>query len=129
MKTVKFCLLLAFLSSPILVFSRFWPEKDPVLQTTVHADAALNRLRVVVSKPKKEALTLRVLKANGRPLHEQHIAGGAGTVQANLNLRALPSGTYRVEVSGQSRTQANLVQLSPSEHPALKRRIDVWAVD
>jgi len=129
MKTIKFCLLLAFLSSPMIIFSHFRPQKGPILQTTVHADTTLNRLRVVVNKPKNEAFTLRVLEANGRPLHEQRIKGGSGTVQANLNLHALPNGSYHVEVSGRSGGQTSLVQLSASKHPAVKRGIDVRAVN
>ena len=126
MKTLKFCLLLAFLASPIFIFSKFRPQKESPVLTTVQGDAALNQLRVVVTKPMNASVTLRVLDQDGRPLHEKPVSTQSTTVRANLNLRELPNGTYRVEVSDQNRVQAHLVQLSPSTHPTVKRQIDIW---
>lgn len=128
MKTLKFCLLLAFLASPIFIFSSFRPKPEPALQTTIHPDATFNRLRLVVNKPQDQSLTLRFLEADGWLLHEQRIPGGASTVEANLNLCALPNGTYRVEVSSPGRVQTHLAQLLASGHPNLKRQINVWPV-
>ena len=126
MKTLKFCLLLAFLTSPIFIFSNFRPKKEQPVQTTVQADAALNRLRVVVNKPETATLMLRVLDENdGWPLHEQLIPAGPSTVQTHLNLRALPDGRYRVEVGDQQRVQTSLFHLTSSAHPTLKRQIDI----
>lgn len=126
MKTLKFCLLLAFLASPIFIFSGFRPQKQPVLHTTVHPDAALDRLRVTVTKPQNEPVTLRVLDTDGWSLHEQRIAAGSATVQAHLNLCALPNGTYQLEVESWDRVQTSLVHLSPSAHLGFKRQINVW---
>ena len=126
MKTLKFCLLLAFLASPIFIFSKFRPQKELPVLTTVQGDAALNQLRVVVTKPMNAPVTLRVLDQAGRPLHEEPVSTQATSVRANLNLHALPNGTYRVEVSDQNRVQAHFVQLSPSTYPTVKRQIDIW---
>lgn len=128
MKTTKFCLLLAFLASPIFIFSNFRPHKEPPVLTTVRGDAALNRLRVVVTKPLNVPVTLRVLDQDGWPIHEEPVAARSTTVRANLNLCAVPNGTYRIEISDRNRVQAHLIQLSPSTHPAMKRQIDVWTV-
>lgn len=128
MKTLRFGLLLAFLASPIFIFSGFRPERQPALQSAVYADAALNRLRVVITKPQDEPVSLRVLDADGWPLHEEQIAGGSATVNAHLNLCALPNGTYQIEVGAQGRVEASLVYLAPSAHPARKRQITVWPV-
>lgn len=128
MKTIKFCLLLAFLVSPIFIFSKFRPQKEQPVITTVQGDTALNRLRVVVTKPSHVPVSLRVLDLNGWPIHEESVATRSTTFRASLNLCAVPNGTYRVEVSDQNRVQAHLVQLSPSTHPAVKRQIDIWPV-
>lgn len=128
MKTIKFILLLAFLASPIFIFSGFRPQRQQPVLTTIQGNAALNRLHVVVTKPLNTSVTLRVLDQDGWPLHEESVATRFTTVRANLNLCALPNGTYLVEVSDQSRVQAHLVQLSPSIHPTMKRQIDIWPI-
>ncbi|MEZ0540730.1 hypothetical protein [Fibrella arboris] len=129
MKTIKFWLLLAFLASPVIIFSSFRPRKEKPVQTSIQGDALQNRLRLDLAKPQHMPVTLRVLDAGGEVLHEQAVPVRATHVQARLNLHAVPNGTYRVEVEGPRWAQAHLVQLSATAHPVLKRRISVWTTD
>lgn len=129
MKTLKLSLLLAFLASPIFIFSNFRPKKDQPVQASIQGNAVLNRLRVDLVKPQNTPVTLRVLDPDGWLLHEGPVPASSTSVQANLNLCAIPNGTYRVEVSDPKRVQAHLVHLSPSAHPTLKRQIDIWPAE
>lgn len=128
MKTLKFSLLLAFLSSPIILFSNFRPQKAPPVLATIQGDAEQNRLRVVVKKPLKVPVTFRVLDPAGQSLHEESVSSSSSTVLANFNLGALPNGTYRVEVIDQNRVQARLVHLSPAIDPTAKRQINILPI-
>lgn len=123
-------MLLAFLSSPIFIFSNFKPQSYQPVQTSVQADAAQNRLQVVADRHPPVPLLVRFMdESDGQLIHEQLVPAGSATVQVNLNLNDLPAGRYRVEVSDHSRTQASSIRLSPSVNPSLRRQIDVLPVD
>jgi hypothetical protein len=129
MKTIRMSMLLAFLSSPIFIFSNFKPQAYQPVQASVQADENQNRLRVVANRHAPVPLTLRFTdESDSQLIHEQLIPGGSATVQVNLNLNALPAGNYRVEVGDYSGTQASLIRLSPSVKPSLNGQIEVLPV-
>lgn len=124
MKTIRLSILLAFLSSPIFIFSNFKPQSYQPVQTSVQADQ--NQLRVVANRHPPVPLLLRFTdERDGQLIHEQLIPAGSATVQIKLNLDALRAGDYRVEVSDHSGTQASLIRLLPSAKPSPDRQIDV----
>ncbi|GAB2535057.1 hypothetical protein [Spirosoma aerophilum] len=123
MKTFKFALLLAFLASPIFIFSNFRPKKDQPVQASIQGDETQNRLQVALVKPPNTPVTLRVLDSDGCLLHEESILDGSSSVQAQFNLWGIPNGTYRVEVCDPKRSQTHLIQLASTKYPTLKRQI------
>lgn len=93
---------------------------DPVAETTPFQSAlrALpggDRLEVAVSNPQGHKLTVRLLDEAGETLAIQFLGKQPETSRIRFDLSAVPSGTYRVEITSGSTRQVKEFTLTAPE--------------
>ncbi len=78
------------------------PEAEPTLESValvkVRPNPALDEITVTYTLVKAGSVPLRILDIQGRVLHQQKLTGVAGTNEQTVNVSALTTGLYAVEV-------------------------------
>lgn len=129
MKSVKFWFVALFMASPILIFSNFRPAPTSTLRANVVGESGPARVRVVVDKPQRATVVVRVLDSSNWLVHEQTLNGSQPKVQMLLNVCGLPDGNYRMEITDGHKIHAHAINVSTADHPSAPRSVAVHPVD
>ncbi|WP_077921212.1 hypothetical protein [Spirosoma sp. 209] len=127
MKTIKFLLLLVFLTSPIFIFSNFRPSANGSFGATVETEP--ERIRVLIDKPANSLLTVQVTDQDGWPLYASTLDKQQTSSPFTFNLNGLPDGQYQLRLSNGKRTKISQIQLVSTGNPANQRQVLIQPIN